>query len=350
MADESLRTALHVAAASGNTEHVQVLIAASANVNAVDRYGVTPLHDAFRNNSQPCSDLLLAAGANMGELDQVAEMCKASANDDVAQLKRLLAHKCDINTENYDGRTALHLAAANQKLAACTFILSLEKINVNAEDRYGETAYDDALRTQGELQQVVSSLIAAFGGKAGSRVLRPSAERALAEQNKAQDDMKAVESMRAMLLTARRLGRWAKDEIKVARSLAKDTTDACQLEDDEGPVLADARPNYLQAVCQFAQAHHDRTSHFTGRVMPLLETWRKQQDQYGTLKQELNRRLVNIIKMQEGITLSLDSLREARFRGPTTAVVEKEDSPNKAENHICFFKSVLQVILKLLSD
>ena len=227
--------------------------------------------------------------------------------------------RCDINAENYDGRTALHLAAATQKLAACTFILSLDGVRVNFEDRYGETAYDDALRTEGKLRQVVSSLIAAFGGKRGSKVMRPSAERARAEQAKALVDLSTVESMRTMVVTAMRLGRWTTAEVKSARALAKRTSEACELEDDEGPVLADARPTYLHAVCDFAQEHHQRTSNFVGKLKPLLHEWQKMQDQYGTLKQEIQRRLSTIINMQEKITFALDSLREARFRAPSAS-------------------------------
>lgn len=320
LVDESLRTPLHVAAAAGNAEHMNALISASADVNATDRYGVTPLHDAFRHEHEACSALLLGCGATMGaKFDQVSEMCKAASADDVPQLKRLLQHRCDINAENYDGRTALHLAAATQKLAACTFILSLDGVRVNFEDRYGETAYDDALRTEGKLRQVVSSLIAAFGGKRGSKVMRPSAERARAEQAKALVDLSTVESMRTMVVTAMRLGRWTTAEVKSARALAKRTSEACELEDDEGPVLADARPTYLHAVCDFAQEHHQRTSNFVGKLKPLLHEWQKMQDQYGTLKQEIQRRLSTIINMQEKITFALDSLREARFRAPSAS-------------------------------
>ncbi|KAG8466118.1 hypothetical protein KFE25_001874 [Diacronema lutheri] len=205
------------------------------------------------------------------------------------------------------------------KLAACTFILSLDGVRVNFEDRYGETAYDDALRTEGKLRQVVSSLIAAFGGKRGSKVMRPSAERARAEQAKALVDLSTVESMRTMVVTAMRLGRWTTAEVKSARALAKRTSEACELEDDEGPVLADARPTYLHAVCDFAQEHHQRTSNFVGKLKPLLHEWQKMQDQYGTLKQEIQRRLSTIINMQEKITFALDSLREARFRAPSAS-------------------------------
>lgn len=292
------RTALHVAASAGNVEHVKLLIKAKASLNVTDCYNSTPLHDAFTHRHTECSALLLAAGANMGSFDSAGALCDAAGNDDVDLLRRILDHGCDINSENYDGRTALHIAAGNLSLAACTFLVSREDLKRNQEDRYGDTPYDDALRGKGELRTVVTSLLKAFGGKPGSKAIRPSSSRALAEQQRAISDMEQIELVRTLIIKAKRCQLWAKDELKLAKGLLKAAEDACDLEDAEGAVLDLSKPDFLAGIVTFASSHRERYSFASTFLLPLLRAWQKQQDQYGSLKAELHKKVCACLQSQ----------------------------------------------------
>ncbi len=63
---------LHYAAATGDTEILNILITADANVNASDGIGQTPLHYAVKCNDdpEPVINALIAAGADIEALDK----------------------------------------------------------------------------------------------------------------------------------------------------------------------------------------------------------------------------------------------------------------------------------------
>ena len=50
------------------------------------------------------------------------------------QLTRLVENGVDVNAQDYDGRTALHIAARNGTLSAVEFLVS-HKADINAADR-----------------------------------------------------------------------------------------------------------------------------------------------------------------------------------------------------------------------
>jgi len=70
---------------------------------------------------------------------------------------------------DYDDRLALHVAAANGKLLAVSYLLSI-CADPNVKDRWGGTPIDDALRGN---HLHCAKLIQAFGGELGDN---PSAE------------------------------------------------------------------------------------------------------------------------------------------------------------------------------
>ena len=77
--------------------------------------------------------------------DDPVRLCAAAARGDLIELRRLVARGVDVNLADYDGRTALHLAASDGREDAVRFLLSHHAL-VAARDRWKSTPMDDAER------------------------------------------------------------------------------------------------------------------------------------------------------------------------------------------------------------
>lgn len=125
--DENRRTSLFFAAIQGNEDFVDLLLRFNPRVNAVDKFGGSPLYYA-------------AAGNHVGVIASLAEK------------------GADINIQNRQGLTPLMIAASGGHLAAVQALLDL-KADSAVTDFTGRTAFDWALRNN--RQAVVRFLKAA---------------------------------------------------------------------------------------------------------------------------------------------------------------------------------------------
>nr|5CBN_A Chain A, mbp3-16,Immunoglobulin G-binding protein A [synthetic construct] len=98
------------AAHAGQDDEVRILMANGADVNAMDNFGVTPLH--------------LAAYWGHFEIVEV-----------------LLKYGADVNASDATGDTPLHLAAKWGYLGIVEVLLKYGA-DVNAQDKFGKTAFD----------------------------------------------------------------------------------------------------------------------------------------------------------------------------------------------------------------
>lgn len=74
----------------------------------------------------------------------VVSLLFSAASGDVASLRRAYLSGADINMCDYDGRTALHLAASEGHTAAISFLLEVCGADANVRDRWGHTPSDEA--------------------------------------------------------------------------------------------------------------------------------------------------------------------------------------------------------------
>lgn len=52
----------------------------------------------------------------------------------------------NFDSADYDGRTALHIAAAEGQLEVCKFLLERCHVGLNPKDRWGQTPLKEAIR------------------------------------------------------------------------------------------------------------------------------------------------------------------------------------------------------------
>ena len=122
-----------------------------ASVNAVDRFGNTPINDAVKHKCDKALALLHELvpappiKMKLKGCDGAVQMCNAAFEADIEQVKRLLNNGVNVDDADYDARRALHIAACQGHLDLISHLLE-RKSDVNRLDRFGGTPLDDAVR------------------------------------------------------------------------------------------------------------------------------------------------------------------------------------------------------------
>ncbi|MEI7835965.1 MAG: ankyrin repeat domain-containing protein [Planctomycetota bacterium] len=105
-------TALHWAAADGDVDMIEQLLAARADVDATDAAGKTPLHEACRSGQVSAVQALLTAHANpkLADLMGRTPLHYAVLAGNRAIVDLLLGKRVDVNAATKDGQTPLQMA------------------------------------------------------------------------------------------------------------------------------------------------------------------------------------------------------------------------------------------------
>ena len=164
LGDYDQRTPMHLAAAEGHAEVVEFLLEHGVRP-APDRWGGLPVSDALENGHTDVAELFVTAvagdwgpthrvddpdgpqdtAADYGDDLAVVELLWAAAENDVAGLRRLLAQRVSVHAQDYDRRTALHLAASEGHLEAARY-LTAHGHPLQVRDRWFATPLDEARR------------------------------------------------------------------------------------------------------------------------------------------------------------------------------------------------------------
>lgn len=153
--DYDQRTPVHLASAGGYLKVVKFLVeTASANHSPKDRWGATPLNDA---KNEELIQYFESIGAqkgnptnyneipNMSVTDDQYRLLYAAANNDVPLMKALHLKGWQVNSYDYDGRTALGLAASEGHVDAIKYLLA-HGANPKIKDARGNNSLEDAIR------------------------------------------------------------------------------------------------------------------------------------------------------------------------------------------------------------
>lgn len=146
--DKKGNTLLHEAAqTSGNEKLIQFLIKKGAAVNQKNNDGMTPLNYAALYSSLDSIKLLVENGnANLNTSFPLLSFELIRRHQDAATY--LLGKGADINGQDKDGNTLLHLAAKNRNSDKELKFLIEKGANVNAANAAGETPLEIAIINQ----------------------------------------------------------------------------------------------------------------------------------------------------------------------------------------------------------
>ncbi|KAK9804415.1 hypothetical protein WJX72_011623 [[Myrmecia] bisecta] len=143
------RTALMLACVKGHADVVSVLLAAGAQASLKDSQGNMALNEACINGHDNLIAMLTAHGARMDEIsgkEQATALCWAVFEGNLPLLRRYLAAGMDVNAQNFDLRTALHISASEGSLAAVRILVEDFKAHLDTRDRWDATPLDEAIR------------------------------------------------------------------------------------------------------------------------------------------------------------------------------------------------------------
>ncbi|XP_062268931.1 ankycorbin isoform X1 [Platichthys flesus] len=139
--DNEGRSALHAAAARGQTECLSVILSHGADLSLTDAAGLNPLHLAAKHNHTECCKKLIQSKSPTDAVDSSGKTAlhHAAASGNIQTVQLLCELKCPINLKDADGFTSLLLAAKHAPAEVCCTLLDCGA-EINVSDNSGRTA------------------------------------------------------------------------------------------------------------------------------------------------------------------------------------------------------------------
>ncbi|XP_029941044.1 ankycorbin isoform X2 [Salarias fasciatus] len=139
--DSEGRSALHAAAARGQTECLSVILAHGADLSVTDLAGFNSLHLAAKNNHLECCRKLIQSKCPIDALDSSGKTAlhHAAASGNIQIVQLLCELKSPINLKDTEGFTPLLLSAKHGHAEVCSALLDCGA-EINTSDSSGRTA------------------------------------------------------------------------------------------------------------------------------------------------------------------------------------------------------------------
>lgn len=166
--DSTGRSALGLAARTGNVRMIEALVAAGARLDSEDPIGFTPLMEAARDGHVEAAARLIELGADVTHRAQASGLALtalhlAAAGGHGELVKLLVAHGADINARDAEQATAL-LWATNQQPG-----LAVQLVQMGADPDIASNTGDTprALAEKRKMKELQEAIAAARGANAG---------------------------------------------------------------------------------------------------------------------------------------------------------------------------------------
>mmetsp|Transcript_19695 Transcript_19695/g.75550 ORF Transcript_19695/g.75550 Transcript_19695/m.75550 type:complete len:805 (-) Transcript_19695:72-2486(-) len=155
--NEDQQTVLHLAAAQGLSEHIELLLSRGADINRQDERGFTPLHYCALEKQLSCCKVLLEKDnidvtiTNKQKTTVLHYLVRVPVDEDNAVFYRkvmdmVIDKGIDVNLANNQGESALHSAILASNRHATAFLLE-RGADANLRSLHGETPLHYATRT-----------------------------------------------------------------------------------------------------------------------------------------------------------------------------------------------------------
>ena len=128
---------LHFASAAGNKEVAELLISAGADVNVMDNYGYLPVDLAVLFDNMEVGMMLVSDGSFV--CNYPSFLCFAVLKNNRKLVKMIIEKGVDVNVEDNDGNTLLHLALRHN-FEEIAMLLMVNGADINAKNIYGRSA------------------------------------------------------------------------------------------------------------------------------------------------------------------------------------------------------------------
>ncbi|PGH15640.1 hypothetical protein AJ79_02233 [Helicocarpus griseus UAMH5409] len=140
LADSEGNTSLHIAASQGHLEIVQLLLSKKSDLAAVSNAGATPLHLAASNGHFGVVEELLTNGADARAVDQasVTPLWCATNKGSVDIVELLLDNGAEVSKGNNEGVTPVQLASSRGNIEVLQVLLD-HGADVSTIDSHGRT-------------------------------------------------------------------------------------------------------------------------------------------------------------------------------------------------------------------
>ena len=123
-ARNKVMVSVEIAAADGHVKCLQALLNEGVDVNyGNERNRYTPLMWAAQNGRDECVELLIKAGADVNIKSTSALMLASGHNGNARCVELLLEAGAEVNFNDYDGLTALMIAATSDRVDALTLLI-----------------------------------------------------------------------------------------------------------------------------------------------------------------------------------------------------------------------------------